>query len=97
MSTMQLTQVYLEPVQKKALSAQAKKSGKKVSELVRDAIDAALVGITLDELKTLDEGTKRAQSELKAMVSELKANSDEHAKFTKEMAKLEKLAAKAAL
>lgn len=37
-----LTQVYLETAQKKALSAHAKRSGRKVAEVIRDAVDAAL-------------------------------------------------------
>jgi hypothetical protein len=48
---MVLTQVYLETAQKKALAAHAKRSGRKVSDVMRDAVDAALLGVTTDELK----------------------------------------------
>ncbi len=95
MSSMILTQVYLEPSQKKALTVQAKQTGKKVSEIMRDAVDAAIAGVTLEEIQTLDMGTKRAQIDIKAMQTELKANSSEHAAFIKEIAKLQKAAAKA--
>ena len=95
MATMVLTQVYLEPQQKKALTAQAKKSGRKVSELMREAVDAAIGGVTSEDLRVLDEGTRRAQGDIQAMLAELKTNTDEHTDFMKEMARLQKAAAKA--
>lgn len=94
MSSMVLTQVYLEPSQKKALTTQAKKSGRKVSELMRDAVDAAIAGVTLEEIQTLDMGTQRAQADISAMLGELKENGTEHIAFMREMAKLQKAAAK---
>jgi hypothetical protein len=94
MSSMVLTQVYLEPLQKKALSGQAKKTGRSVSEIMRDAVDAAIAGVTIDDLKTLDQGTKKAQTDIQFMLDELKANSSEHSNFMREMAKLQKAAAK---
>ncbi len=93
MSSMVLTQVYLEPAQKLALSSQAKKSGKKVSEIMRDAVDAAIVGVTLEDIKILDEGTKRAQIDLTAMLVDLKGNTKEHSAFMRQIAKLQKEAA----
>ncbi len=93
MSSMVLTQVYLEPAQKVALSSQAKKSGRKVSEIMRDAVDAAIVGVTLEDIKTLDEGTKRAQSDIATMLAELKDNTKEHTAFMRQIAKLQKAAA----
>ncbi len=92
MTSMVLTQVYLEPQQKKALAAQAKQSGRKVSELMREAVDAAIAGVTTDDLRVLDEGTRRAQGDLKAMLAELKTNSDEHTAFMREIGKLQKAA-----
>ncbi len=94
MSSMVLTQVYLEASQKKALTSQAKKSGRKVSELMRDAVDAAIAGVTLEEIQTLDMGTQRAQADISAMLGQLKENSDEHTTFMREMSKLQKAAAK---
>ena len=94
MSSMVLTQVYLEPSQKKALTSQAKKSGRKVSELMRDAVDAAIAGVTLEEIQTLDMGTQRAQADISAMLGQLKENSDEHLAFMREMSKLQRAAAK---
>ena len=93
MSSMVLTQVYLEPAQKMALSSQAKKSGRKVSEIMRDAVDAAIVGVTLEDIKMLDEGTKRAQSDIATMLAELKDNTKEHTAFMRQIAKLQKAAA----
>ncbi len=94
MSSMVLTQVYLEPLQKKALSGHAKKCGRSVSEIMRDAVDAAIAGVTTDDLKTLDQGTQRAQTDIQFMLSELKANSSEHTSFMREIAKMQKAAAK---
>ncbi len=94
MSSMVLTQVYLEPSQKQALSSQAKKSGRKVSEIMRDAVDAAIAGVTLDDIQMLDMGTQRAQGDIKAMMAQLKENATEHTAFMREITKLQKAAAK---
>lgn len=94
MSSMVLTQVYLEPLQKKALAGQSKKTGRSVSEIMRDAVDAALAGVTTDDLKTLDQGTLKAQSDIQFMLSELKTNAQEHQSFMREIAALQKAAAK---
>lgn len=92
MSSMVLTQVYLEPKQKQALSRQAKKSGRKVSEIMRDAVDAAIAGVTLEVIQTLDMGTQRAQGDIGAMLADLKSNTAEHTAFMREIGKLQKAA-----
>lgn len=94
MSSMVLTQVYLEPAQKQALTIQAKKSGRKVSEIMRDAVDAAIAGVTLEEIQTLDMGTRRAQSDINAMLADLQGNTTEHTAFMREIGKLQKAAAR---
>ena len=71
MSTLQLTQVYLEREQKKRLQARAKANGTKVAEEVRRAIDAYLAGVSSEELKLLDIGTRRAEKHLAEMAGEL--------------------------
>ena len=71
MATLQLTQVYLEREQKKRLQARAKANGTKVAEEVRRAIDAYLAGVTPDELKVLEIGTRRAERHLAEMADEL--------------------------
>ncbi|HJU20921.1 MAG TPA: hypothetical protein VJ891_00300 [Casimicrobiaceae bacterium] len=68
---MELTQVYLEPGQKRALQAKAKANGTKVAEEVRRAVDAYLAGLSPDELRLLDEGTRKAERHLKEMVHDL--------------------------
>lgn len=73
MATLQLTQVYLEPTQKAALNKKAKASKVGVSEIIRDAVDAYLVGITMDELHLLDSASKQAAVEFKAMTTRMKA------------------------
>jgi hypothetical protein len=89
MTSMILTQVYLEATQKKALAAQAKRSGVKVSELVRDAVDAAIAGVSVQDLKSLDQGTLRAKQDIDAMLVDLKANAAEHGDFLVEMKRLQ--------
>jgi nucleoid-associated protein YejK len=89
---MVLTQTYLEPAQKRALSLVAKKSGRKVSDLVRDAVDAAVMGVTVADVSMLDAATLRAQDDLRAMVAELKGNSAEHKSFMSEIKRLRKAA-----
>ncbi|MBU6485491.1 MAG: hypothetical protein KGL70_03700 [Betaproteobacteria bacterium] len=71
MSTLQLTQVYLERAQKKALQARAKARGTKVAEEVRRAVDAYLAGVSPDELALLDAGTRRAGRHLAEMAANL--------------------------
>ena len=71
MSTLQLTQIYLEREQKKRLQARAKANGTKVAEEVRRAIDAYLAGVSPEELKLLEIGTRRAEKHLAEMAGEL--------------------------
>jgi len=70
-STLQLTQIYLEREQKKRLQARAKANGTKVAEEVRRAIDAYLAGVSPEELKLLEIGTRRAEKHLAEMAGEL--------------------------
>jgi hypothetical protein len=93
--TLVLTQVYLEPQQKKQLAAKAKSSGRKSSDLVREAVDALLLGVSPTELAQLDEASKRAAADIKAMVKTLDANAKGHKSFMAEMTKLRAAAAKA--
>ena len=88
-----MTQVYLEAEQKKALAAQAKKLGLKSSDMLRDAVDAAILGVNMAELRQLDEATKRAAQDLKAMVKTLDDNAAAHSVFMKEISRLRKVGA----
>lgn len=88
-----LTQVYLETKQKKALAARARATGRKSSDLLREAVDALLLGVSPDELRQLDEATKRAEVDLAAMVKSLDANAKGHKAFMAEIAKLREAAA----
>ncbi|NJR72229.1 MAG: hypothetical protein HC782_04075 [Gammaproteobacteria bacterium] len=89
-STLVLTQVYLESTQKKALAKAATKTGRSVSDLMRDGADAIVAGITMDDLNILDEGTKRAKVDIDAMVSVLANNTKEHNAFMRKIAALNK-------
>ena len=71
MARMELTQIYLEPAQKKALQAKARAHGTKVAEEVRRAVDAYLAGISPDQLELLDAATRTAERQLGQMVQEL--------------------------
>jgi predicted DNA-binding protein len=83
-----LTQVYLEPKQKKELAAKAKATGRKSSDLVREAVDGLLLGVSPVELAQLDEATRRAEADIKAMVKALDANAKSHKAFMAEITKL---------
>ena len=85
---MVLTQTYLEPGQKKALASKARKSGRKVSDLIREGVDTALLGVTVADLSLLDAATLKAQDEVRGMVGALQANAVEHRSF---MAQIEQL------
>ncbi|HEX6136620.1 MAG TPA: hypothetical protein VF059_03130 [Casimicrobiaceae bacterium] len=71
MAAMELTQVYLEHEQKKGLQARARANGTKVAEEVRRAVDAYLAGISTEDLRLLDEGTRKAERHLKEMATDL--------------------------
>ena len=68
---MELTQVYLEPSQKKALQAKARAHGTKLAEEVRRAVDAYLAGVSPEDLSLLDAGSRKAARHLGEMVEEL--------------------------
>ncbi len=87
MSTLSITQVYLEANQKKALQVRAKERGTKVSEEIRNAIDAYLEGISIEELRLLDSASKHAGAEIEAMGRMLKAT---NAKLDRLFADVEK-------
>ena len=87
MSTLSITQVYLESSQKKALQVRAKERGTKVSEEIRNAVSAYLEGISVEELQLLDAASKHAGHELDAMGRTLKAT---NAKLDRLFAEVEK-------
>jgi predicted DNA-binding protein len=89
-----LTQVYLEPSQKQSLAARAKEIGRKPSEAIRDAIDAYIAGVTVDDLKLLDVATKKAEKDLKEMVKLLDAGQKRANSFFAEIEKIKASSAK---
>jgi hypothetical protein len=95
MSSLVLTQVYLESEQKKALAAQAKASGRKSSDLIREAVDAMLLGVNPEELRQLDAATRHAEADIREMVELLDVNARRHADFMAEIAALRVSAAAA--
>jgi predicted DNA-binding protein len=92
-----LTQIYLEPEQKKSLAARAKAIGRKPSEAIRDAIDAYVAGVTIDDLKLLDVATKKAEKDLKEMVKVLDAGQKRSNAFFAEIEKIKAASAKVSL
>ena len=68
---MELTQVYLEPSQKKALQAKARAHGTGLAEEVRRAVDAYLAGVSPEDLSLLDAGSRKAAKHLVEMSEEL--------------------------
>ena len=83
-----LTQVYLEAKQKKELAAKAKATGRNTSELLREAVDALLLGVNPEDLRQLDAASKRAEEDISAMLKTLDANARKHKAFMAEIAKL---------
>jgi hypothetical protein len=73
MSSLVLTNVYLEDVQKRALAKKAKADGTNLSVEMRKAVDAYLAGVSADDLRLLDEATRRAQIEIEEMNAVLDA------------------------
>jgi hypothetical protein len=71
MASMELTQIYLEPAQKRALRDRAKAHGSTIAEEARRAIDAHLAGVSPQELEVLDAATREAQRHLQAMADDL--------------------------
>jgi hypothetical protein len=71
MASMELTQIYLEPSQKKALRDRAKAHGSTIAEEARRAIDAYLADVSPQELDLLDAATREAQKHLAAMAEDL--------------------------
>jgi hypothetical protein len=59
-----LTNIYLEPGQKKAIARKAKANGTNVSVEVRNAVDAYLAGLGAEELQLLDAATRQAKIEI---------------------------------
>ena len=69
--SMELTQIYLERSQKKALQARARAHGTKLAEEVRRAVDAYLAGVSPEDLSLLDAGSRKAAQHLAEMSKEL--------------------------
>jgi hypothetical protein len=95
MSSLALTNVYLENEQKKALSRKAKSNGTNLSVEVRQAVDAYLAGVSVDELNLLDAATKQAKSEIDAMNALLDNAQKRAGKFFRDIATVKRQEAKA--
>ena len=85
MSNLALTNVYLESEQKKALSRKAKSNGTNLSVEVRQAVDAYLAGVSVDELKLLDAATKQAKTDIDEMNATLDNAQKRANKFFREI------------
>jgi len=83
-----LTQVYLDSKQKEELAERAAAVGRDSSELVREAIDALLLGTNAEDLRRLDRASRQAQADLADMIGTLDANARAHEAFMKEMTRL---------
>jgi hypothetical protein len=91
MSSLVLTQIYLEASQKAALQRKAKAKGTKVAEEVRSAVDAYLAGVSAEELELLDAATREAKQHLDVMAAELDRI---NAKLTSTLSELKKTRAR---
>ncbi|MBC7956032.1 MAG: hypothetical protein H7Y33_09215 [Cytophagales bacterium] len=62
-----LTNVYLEPGQRKFLEKQAKLNDTNLSAEMRSAVDLYKAGVSMSELELLDLATRRAKDDLDAI------------------------------
>jgi hypothetical protein len=88
MTTLTLTNVYLERKQKEALARKAKAKGTNLSAEVRSAIDVYLAGVSAEELRLLDEATRRTESEIGEMNALLDRANARARRFFKEIEQL---------
>jgi hypothetical protein len=86
MSSLALTNIYLENEQKKALVRKAKSNGTNLSVEVRQAVDAYLAGVSADELKLLDAATRQAKVDIDDINSILDRAQTRADKFFREIA-----------
>lgn len=80
--------IYLEARQMKALAIEAKRRGRRPCDLMREAVDAIVMGVDVQDLRLLDAATLRAKADLDAIVEVLDANAREHRSFMSEIARL---------
>ncbi|MSQ58755.1 MAG: hypothetical protein EXR36_03690 [Betaproteobacteria bacterium] len=63
-----LTNIYLEPSQKKFLEKRAKQNDSNVSVEARNAIDLYKLGISAEDLDMLDKATAQAKNDIDGMI-----------------------------
>jgi hypothetical protein len=83
-----LTSIYLEPAQRKALQARAKRNRTGLSVEARKAIEAYNAGLSLEEFRLLDEATRKAARRIDEMIAVLDAGAARSKRF---FAAIEKL------
>ncbi len=83
-----LTNVYLENAQKKTLERLAKKNHSNLSVEIRHAVDVYSMGLSIDDLKMLDETTQRAKVEIDEMNATLDIGLARAERFFAEMDRL---------
>lgn len=88
MANLTLTNVYLERKQKEARARKAKARGTNLSAEVRSAIDAYLAGVSVEDLRLLDDATRRAESEIGEMNANLDRSNARARRFFKEIDQL---------
>ncbi len=85
-----LTNIYLEPAQRKALQARAKRNRTSLSVEARKAIEAYNAGISVDELRLLDEATRKASQEFDEMIAVLDAGAARSKRFFSAIEKIKR-------
>lgn len=87
-ASLELTNFHLGRVQKQALKERAKARGSNLAEEIRNAVDAYLSGVTLEELELLDMVTKQAESHIVEMSAMLDATNHKADRIFAELEKL---------
>ncbi len=85
-----LTNIYLEPAQRKALQARAKRNRTSLSVEARKAIEAYNAGISVDELRLLDEATRKVSQEFDEMIAVLDAGAARSKRFFSAIEKIKR-------
>lgn len=83
-----LTNVYLEDAQRKTLERLAKKNKSNLSVEVRNAVDVYSTGMSVQDVKMLDETTRKAKSDIDEMNATLDVGLARAEKFFSAIAKV---------
>jgi hypothetical protein len=89
-----LTNIYLERAQRRALQARAKRNRTSLSVEARKAIEAYNAGLSVEELRMLDDATRKARRDIDEMIAVLDAGAARSKRFFAAIEKIRRASAK---